>query len=76
MFLSRDDVFRITHRKKFTAQRRVLDAKGIRYLIAETGDKGEPLVTWDWVKEAVTGQKGAGKGRSGHRWDRIGEARR
>jgi uncharacterized protein DUF4224 len=67
VFLTRDDVIRLTGKQRFAAQRRVLDALGIRYRQAATG---EPLVresdldgtpakarnrrpNWDWGKSAA-----------------------
>jgi hypothetical protein len=41
IFIPREDVERLTGRKKFTAQRRALDRLGIRYVKAADG---EPLV--------------------------------
>lgn len=62
VFLTAADVERLTGKVRFSAQRRALDALGIRYIKAATG---EPL-----VREADLGKEAAGKGR-GPKWDRI-----
>lgn len=47
MFLTPDDVQRLTGKKRFSAQRRVLDARKIRYILG--GESGqEPLVFENW----------------------------
>lgn len=60
MFLTPDDVARLTGRKRFSAQRRALDALGIRYTRAATG---EPLVRADALE--------GGRKRREPRFDRM-----
>jgi hypothetical protein len=62
-FLTAADVFRLTGRRRFKAQREALDRLGIRYT---TSAKGEPLVRPD----ALDGAKRPARNRA--RWDRIG----
>lgn len=64
MFLTADELRRLTGKKRFTAQCRALDGLGIRYTKAATG---EPLVRQD----ALDGKPEKGRN-SGPRWDRIG----
>ena len=66
-FLTRAEVERITLKRRYAAQCRVLDAKGIRYIRAGINGKGEPLVRRDDL-EAKAKQRGP-------RWDRIGGIR-
>lgn len=61
-WLSREDVQRITKRKKFAAQRRRLDELGIRFRQAADG---EPLVPEDAVDGAQP------KARNTARWHLI-----
>ena len=62
-FLAVDDVRRLTGKKRFAAQRRALEALGIRFRQAATG---EPL-----VREADL-DGGADKRRNrGPRWERL-----
>lgn len=61
MFLTPDDVQRLTGKKRFSAQRRVLDGLGVPYTTAVTG---EPLV----AETAIT--EGKGKKRT-PRWDLV-----
>lgn len=68
VFLSIEDVRRITGKKRHKAQIRVLAAKGYRYIVAATG---EPLVRLDSLDAA---QKPAHR-QKGHQWDRIGSVR-
>lgn len=63
MFLPRADLIRLTGRKRFSAQRRALDALGIRYTLAATG---EPLVREDQIASPGTGGK-----QRGPNWSRI-----
>lgn len=63
IFLSRADVERITGKVKFSAMRRVLDALGIRYTLAGTG---EPLVRSD----ALDATPKAARNR-GPNWSRL-----
>lgn len=62
-FLPRAEVERITGRVRFAAMRRVLDALGIRYVQAFTG---EPLVR----PEALDATAPAARNR-GPRWERL-----
>lgn len=69
MFLTPDDVQRLTGKKRFSAQRRVLDARKIRYTLG--GKSGEePL-----VRESDLDADGKPAHRRGHRWDRIASIR-
>lgn len=63
-FLTADDVERLTRRIRYSAQRRVLDAMGIRYLKAANG---EPLVRADALDADARPARN-----SGPRWERIG----
>ncbi len=63
MFLPRAEVERLTGRVRFAAMRRVLDALGIRYVRAFTG---EPLVR----PEAIDSRQPAARNR-GPRWERL-----
>ena len=63
-FLSAEDVRRITGKKRYSAQRRVLDARHIRYTQAENG---EPLVR----ESDLDAKEGPARNR-GPNWDRIG----
>lgn len=65
MFLTPDELQRLTGRVRYTAQRRVLDERRIRYVTAASG---EPLVRPEWLDAAGKPAK------SPHRWDRIGGA--
>lgn len=65
-FLTAEDVLRLTGRKRYTAQRRVLAQMGIHYIPAANG---EPLVR----AAALDAAPQSGRNR-GPRWDRIGEA--
>ncbi len=67
IFLSRAEVERLSGKRRFSAQRRALDALKIPYTRAATG---EPLVRAD----ALDAKPKAGQ-RQGHRWDRIGSVR-
>ena len=63
MFLPTETIVRLTGRKRFTAQRKVLDGLGIRYIVS---GKGEPLVR----EEALDGKAPARRNR-GPNWDRL-----
>jgi hypothetical protein len=63
-FLSAADVELLTKRKRFTAQRKALDALGIRYVKAADG---EPL-----VRTADLDVKSRPAQRMGPRWHLIG----
>lgn len=67
MFLTSDEVFRLTKRKRYTAQRRALDAAGIRYVKAADG---EPLVRRDALTPEVDRKPRLALNR-GPRWDRM-----
>lgn len=62
-FLTADEVYRLTKRQKFAAQRRALDELGIRYTQAVDG---EPLVR----PSDLDGTAPKGRNRGPH-WDRI-----
>jgi hypothetical protein len=66
MFLTPGDLERLTGRRRFSAQRRALNALGVPYLIAATG---EPLVRADAIDATPAGKP------TGHRWDMIGSVR-
>jgi Domain of unknown function (DUF4224) len=66
VFLTPEDLERLTGKRRFSAQRRVLDALGIRYVRAATG---EPLVRADALDAKAAGKP------TGHRWDMIGSVR-
>ena len=63
-WLATADVRRLTGRHRFSAMRRELDRRGIRY---DLGADGEPLVRAD----ALDGKPQTVRN-SGPRWDRIG----
>jgi Domain of unknown function (DUF4224) len=63
MFLSREDLHRLTGKHRFSAQRRALDGLGIRYTLAATG---EPLVREESLDGAGTPRRNRGI-----RWDRL-----
>ena len=63
MFLTPDDIVRLTGRSRFSAQRRALESLGIPYVRAATG---EPLVR---AEDLDPTQKRA-KNR-GPRWERL-----
>lgn len=63
LFLSADDLRRITGKARYTAQRRALDALGIKYLQAANG---EPLVRSDALESPQEQRR-----YNGPRWDRI-----
>ena len=67
LFLGPQEVHRLTGKRRFSAQRRALDALKIPYTQAATG---EPLVK----AESLDAKPKAGQ-RRGHRWDRIGSVR-
>ena len=69
MFLSADDLHRLTGRKRFKAQRLALDRLGIRYVAASSG---EPLVR---AGDLDAAGRPAHRQQPGHRWDRIGSIR-
>lgn len=62
-FLTRADVERITGKVKFSAMRRVLQALGIRYTLAGTG---EPLVRQDWLDATTKDARNRGPN-----WERL-----
>jgi hypothetical protein len=66
VFLTREDVRRITKRTRYAAQRRALDALGYRYSLAADG---EPL-----VRESDLDGGGKAARNSGPRWDRLNAA--
>lgn len=63
MFLTPDELERLTGRRRFSAQRRALDVLRIPYVRAATG---EPLVRQD----ALDGRAGSARNR-GPRWERL-----
>lgn len=64
MFLTAEDLVRLTGRKRFAAQRRVLEALKIPYRLG--GKSGtEPI-----VREQDLDRK-PGLGHRGHRWERL-----
>lgn len=63
MFLTADEVVRLTGKKRWTAQRRALDGMGIAYRLSA---RGEPLVR----QSALDEQPQPGRNR-GPRWDRL-----
>lgn len=67
VFLSPDDLHRLTGKRRHKAQSRALTALGIRFIVAATG---EPL-----VRAADLDDTGKPAQRRGHRWDRIGSVR-
>ena len=64
MFLTSADVIRLTGKQRFSAQRRALDALGITYTVALTG---EPLVREGDLDAAPEKRRNRGP-----RWDLIG----
>lgn len=69
MFLTAEELYRVTRKRRYSAQRRALDRLGVRFVPAANG---EPLVQSDALDAAG---KPAHRARSGHRWDRIGSIR-
>lgn len=67
LFVSPDELYRMTGRRRYSAQRKALDSLGIRYIVAKSG---EPLVRTSDLDAA-----GKPKQSRGHRWDRIGTVR-
>lgn len=63
LFLTADELARLTGRVRYSAQRKALDGLGIRYVRAATG---EPLVRADALDEPA----GPARNRS-PRWDRL-----
>lgn len=63
MFLTSDELARLTGRVRYSAQRKALDGLGIRYVRAATG---EPLVRAD----ALDGRRASARNR-GPRWERL-----
>jgi len=70
VFLSAADVERITKKKRWAAQCRVLKEKGYKFTRAGAKNDGEPLVRADGLDA-----DGKPKQSLGHRWDRIGNVR-
>lgn len=65
LFLSPDELHRMTGKRRYTAQCRALDRLGVRFVRAASG---EPLVrASDLDATGKPAQRSAG-----HRWDRIG----
>jgi hypothetical protein len=64
MFLTPADLLRLTGKRRFTAQCRALDALGIAYRTAATG---EPLVRAESLDATPKAARNGGP-----RWDRIG----
>jgi hypothetical protein len=62
-WLSPEDVFRLTGKRRYTAQRKELTARGIRY---DVGHNGEPL-----VEPAALDAKQPRARNSGPRWNLI-----
>jgi hypothetical protein len=69
VFLTRDELVRLTGRKRYSAQRRELDRRGIKYIPAASG---EPLVR---DRDLDAAGQPAHRPRSPHRWDLIGSVR-
>lgn len=67
MFLTADELKRLTGKSRYSAQRKVLDERRIRYVQAESG---EPLVRPDDLDGA-----GPRARNRGPRWDRLKSAR-
>lgn len=67
-WLSPDELHRLTGKKRYTAQCRVLTARKIPYKCAASG---EPLVRSDWDKVDDRGKPA----HRGHRWNMIGSVR-
>jgi len=65
--LTAEELQRLTGATRYSAQRRELDRRKIRYLTARSG---EPLVRWSALDAS-----GKPAQRSGPRWDRIGSVR-
>lgn len=63
MFLTAAEVQRLTGKVRFSAQRRVLDGLGIRYVLAATG---EPM-----VRSADLDDPGTKERNGEPHWDRI-----
>ena len=66
MFLDAAELKRLTGKVRYTAQRRALDALGVRYTKAATG---EPL-----VRQADLDGKAAAARNRGPRWDLLNSA--
>lgn len=67
MYLSPDEVVRLTRKKRWSAQCKALEVMGIRFRRAGAKQDGEPLVRSDAVDST-----GKPRHRAEHRWDRIG----
>ena len=67
-WLSAEELYRLTGKIRFTAQRKVLTARKIPFKAASSG---EPLVRRDWDLDA----SGRPEQRKGPRWDKIGSVR-
>lgn len=71
-WLSEEELQRLTGKQRPSAQRRVLDAREIRYVRAESG---EPLVRHDEAFDGSAIKAQSPRPRMEHRWDMIGSVR-
>ena len=71
LFLEPAEVYRMTGKRRYSAQRRALDSLGVRYIVAKSG---EPLVRASDLDSDLD-EAGKPKQSRGHRWDRIGNVR-
>lgn len=68
VWLSPAELHRLTGKKRYTAQRRVLTERKIPFRCAASG---EPLVRADWDRVDATGKPAHRQ----HRWDRLASVR-
>ena len=68
MFLSPDQLAALTGRMRWSAQRRALDAMGIRYLVSPSG---RPAVLVEEVERLALGAPARGRRERGPRLDLV-----
>lgn len=66
-WLTPDELYRLTRKKRFSAQRKVLEQSGIPFRVAPNG---EPLVREDF--DRLDGSGKPARNRKGLNWDALG----